>query len=66
VGFGWVEHFVFPADFCRRMDAILRKQGMKEGSVPVHMTVWNDEADEKSGQLTNRECFEQKKALIHF
>ena len=39
---------------------------MKEGSVPVHMTVWNDEADEKSGQLTNRKCFEQKKSPDSF
>jgi hypothetical protein len=34
--------------FCRLLDAISRKQGMKEGSVLAHVTDWNDAADEES------------------
>jgi hypothetical protein len=34
--------------FCRDLDAISRKQGMKGGSVLAHVTDWNDDADEES------------------
>ena len=39
-----IYHFVF----CRDLDAISRKQGMKGGSVLAHVTDWNDDADEES------------------
>jgi hypothetical protein len=42
------QRFTAEKTFCRRMDVISRKQGMKGGSVLAHVTDWNDAADEES------------------
>jgi hypothetical protein len=43
--------------FCRQLDVISRKQGMKGGSVPAHVTELSNAVDEESAPKG-----EQKKA----
>ncbi|MBO5753082.1 MAG: hypothetical protein J6S69_05225, partial [Proteobacteria bacterium] len=57
-----VESFEFSTIFCRRMDVISRKQGMKGGSVLAHVTDWNDAADEESAPF----CRAKRYFLLFF
>ena len=54
-----VRQFSPKKSFCRKLEAISRKQGMKGGSVLAHVTDWNDAADEESAPTGEQK---QKKA----
>jgi hypothetical protein len=58
VGFNYLYLLTF---FCRQLDAISRKQGMKRGSVLTHVTDLNDEADKESAPNGEQKGARQRK-----